>query len=80
MMDILKEYWAIIMTAIGYVLWLGRLESRANTNTREIEKLEARLEKQRAEDMEYNRSHRQEVKDTLQSIQSDIKLLLQRRD
>ena len=90
-MDILKEFWAIIMAAVAYVAWLVRLESKANTNTKEMEKLEKRLERQRiedlerhradrAEDLEYNRTHREDVKATLKSIQEDIKLLLQRRE
>lgn len=77
-MDLLRDYWAIVITAAGYVLWLGRLESRANNNTRDLERLEKRLEKQREEDMESNKSHRDEMKETLKSIQNDIKLLLQR--
>ena len=79
-MDIIKEYWAILMAAVGYVVWLVRLESRSNANTKEIEKLEHRLEKQRAEDLENSRAHELEVNAILKSIQDDIKLLLQRRE
>ena len=78
-MDIIKEYWGFIATAIGYVLWLGRLEARSNSNSRELDKLEQRLERQRAEDLESNRAYHDEVNQTLKSIQDDIKLLLQRR-
>jgi hypothetical protein len=79
-MDVIKEYWGLVLAAVGYVVWLARLEGMVNSNIKEIERLESRLEKQRAEDMEYNRSHREEVKNTLKSIQDDIKVLLQRRD
>jgi hypothetical protein len=77
-MELLKEYSTIILAAIGAVLWFGRLESRSNANSKEIERLERRLEMQRKEDMESNRAYRDDVKVTLKSIQDDIKLLLQR--
>jgi hypothetical protein len=76
MMELIKEYWAIIIAFVAGVLWLGRLENRANQNTIEIQRLESRLEKQRTEDMENNKLYRDEVKSTLGEIKQDIKELL----
>jgi hypothetical protein len=78
-MELIKEYWGLIVAFIAYVLWLGRLEGRANSNTRDLEKLEKRLEKQRNEDMASNKSYRDDVKATLNDIQQDIKQLLRRQ-
>jgi hypothetical protein len=75
-MDVIREYWGFIMAAVAGVLWLGRLESRANQNTIEIQRLETRLEKQRVEDLANNKLHRDEVKATLGEIKQDIKELL----
>jgi hypothetical protein len=75
-MDVIREYWGFIMSAVAGVLWLGRLESRANQNTIEIQRLETRLEKQRVEDLSNNKLHRDEVKATLGEIKQDIKELL----
>lgn len=75
-MEFLKEYWYLLMAAVAHLVWLVRLENRAKQNSEEIEKLERRIERQRAEDMEANRAHREEIKTTLGEIRQDIKMLL----
>lgn len=81
----LKDLWALVLAGAGVVAWSVRLESRSNTNSREVvalrrevSSLEARLAAQRAEDIANRQRDSDQMNSRLDSIQSDIKLLLQR--
>jgi len=75
-MDFIKENWYLLTAAVAHLVWLIRLENRANSNSEEVHKLERRLERQRDEDLASNRAYRDEIKDTLGEIRQDIKMLL----
>jgi hypothetical protein len=77
-MEVIRDYWGLLMAAIGGILWFGRLENRSSQNSKDIENLERRIFAQRAEDQQVNESHRKDVKEALTAIQNDVKTLLQR--
>lgn len=72
-MDVIKDYWFLIASLVSAVVWLVRLEAKSNQNGRDLTKLETRLGEQRKEDM-------QRIQNSLESVASDIKELLSRRD
>lgn len=73
-MDILKEWMAAAVAAVGFIVWLVRMEGRMNQNTREI----LRIEKQMDQDRETAREARSETNDMLREVRSDITRLLER--
>ena len=73
-MEILKDYWAIIMALGGSLIWLVRLESRTFANEREL----VRQREQRHEDMRATADARKETNERLEEIQRDIKSLISR--
>lgn len=70
----IREFWAMIAAAIGFGVWLVRLEGRVNANAKEI----SRLEEQMDEDRRDAKDSRKETHDLLREVQRDIKLLLGR--
>ena len=90
-MELVRDFWAILMALAGLVVWFVRLEARATSNTREISdvkqellKLEKRLEKQRAEDLANRerdwasmRSEMGEIKTDIRGLRVDFQQLLQ---
>ena len=71
-MEALKEYWAILMGAIGFVAWLVRLEAMTKTNIKEILRLEEQMDRDRSD----ARDSRKETNDILKEVRSDIKQLI----
>lgn len=71
-MEALKEYWAILMGAVGFVAWLARLESMVKTNSKELLRLEAQVARDRSD----ARDSRNETNDILKEVRSDIKQLI----
>lgn len=71
-MDSLKEYWAVLMGAFGFVSWLVRLEAMAKTNGKELLRLEKQMDRDRLD----AQSSRRETNDILKDMQSDIKQLI----
>ena len=70
--QVLKEYWAIVLGAIGSIAWLVRLESRSLSNEKEIR----RLWVQRKEGLA-NAQHSCDAQTrVLDEIRQDIKKLL----
>lgn len=78
MVEAVKDYWAIIVAALGFVVWLLRLEARSFANTKDLEKLEKRLAVQRTEDMASRQRDWDQMSETLREMRADIKTLLQR--
>ena len=70
----IREFWGMILAAVGFGVWLVRLEGRVNANSREITRLEKQSDNDRAE----ARANRAEQNDMLREMQRDIKLLLGR--
>lgn len=66
-MDVIREFWGLIMGAIGGVFWLARLEGRVNA-----------LDKQAERDRRDSRESRNEMKDMIRDVQKDIKRILER--
>lgn len=65
---------AAAVAAVGFIVWLVRMEGRMNQNTREI----LRIEKQMDQDRETAREARSETNDMLREVRSDITRLLER--
>lgn len=72
-MDILREWWGLIMAGVAGVFWLSRLEWRSLQNEAEIK----RMWSQRKEDLASAQRSRDETNEMLREMQRDIKLLLQ---
>lgn len=71
-MDLIKEFWAIIIGTASGVAWLIRLEARGIANAAEVRRLWA----QRKEDMDAAKDSRDRVDRRLDEIATDIKTLL----
>ena len=78
MEDVIAQFWKVILAAIGAIAWLVRLEARANQNTRDLTRLELRIEKQRKEDLEARREDWGRMEKMMDEMRSDIKKLLER--
>lgn len=85
-MEVIKEYWAVIVGFVGLVAWAVRLEAGAKANSEGIRG----LWKQRNEDLEASKEARTETNRFLERLdakmdmafnefRSDIKTLLQRK-
>ena len=72
MAEIIRDFWAIIATAIGVIVWLIRLEARGIANAADIK----RLWSQRKEDMEAAKDSRDRMDRRLDEISTDIKTIL----
>lgn len=72
MEDWLASYWRQFVAAIAFVVWLVRLEAKAISNEKEIQ----RIWKQREEDMRAAKEARMETNIMLQEIRDDIKSLI----
>jgi hypothetical protein len=71
-MDFIRTFWPVIISFIGFLIWLIRLESRSIENGKEIK----RLWNQRKEDMEMSRQSREDTNKMLAEIRDDIKELI----
>lgn len=74
MADLVREFWGVILSIIGGVVWLVRLESLGKQNAGEIRS----LWRQRNEDLESHRRARDETNEVLAEMRADIKTLLAR--
>ncbi|MGD9918589.1 MAG: hypothetical protein AB7U46_11245 [Paenirhodobacter sp.] len=79
MTDILKEFWSVIMGAVGALVWMLRLEARAALNAAAI----SELKRQRHEDLQAAREARDatnrrldEIRGDLGEVRDDIKTLI----
>jgi uncharacterized membrane-anchored protein YhcB (DUF1043 family) len=72
--DLIKDWWGVIMAALAGLFWLSRLEWRSVQNQADID----RLWKQRKEDLDNAQHSRDETAKMLTEMRSDIKTLLQR--
>lgn len=73
-MEVIKEWWAIIMAVTGVGVWLVRLEASAKAAMREIERIDKKIERDRENALEA----RKDTNDMLREVRSDIKRLLER--
>ena len=71
-MDLLIQFWPIVLGFVGLIVWLVRLEARAMDNTKEIK----RLWSQRREDLEASKEARDDTNKMLAEMRDDIKSLL----
>lgn len=78
-LTVLKEYWGALLGAVASVMWLARLEGQVRRNAADIANTEARLERQRAEDLARHVREQDDMRAILTEMQRDIKTLLQRR-
>lgn len=46
LVEVIKEYWALIVGAIGAAVWLTRLEAGMLSNRKDIRRIEERQEKE----------------------------------
>ena len=71
-MDLLIQFWPIVIGFVALGVWLVRLEARAMDNTKEIK----RLWNQRREDLEASKEAREDANKMLAEIRDDIKALI----
>ena len=71
-MDLLIQFWPIVLGFIALIVWLVRLEARAMDNTKEIK----RLWNQRKEDLDASKEARDDTNKMLAEMRDDIKSLL----
>jgi hypothetical protein len=71
-MDLLVQFWPIVVGFVALTVWLVRLEARAMDNTKEIK----RLWHQRREDLEASNRAREDTNQMLAEIRDDIKALI----
>jgi len=71
-MDLLIQFWPIVLGFVALIVWLVRLEARAMDNTKEIK----RLWNQRREDLEASKEARDDTNKMLAEMRDDIKSLL----
>jgi uncharacterized membrane-anchored protein YhcB (DUF1043 family) len=71
-MEVMREWWAVIIGVVAGIVWLSRLEWRGLNNEKEIK----RLWTQRKEDLENAANARKETSEVLKEIRQDIKILL----
>ena len=75
MIDIMRDWWGVVLSAIGGLAWLVRLESRGLANEKDIK----RLWTQRKEDLSEAKAARDSTNAMLHEMRQDIKTLLSRR-
>lgn len=75
LLEIMKDYWAILVGFVSVVVWLVRMEAKGMSNGREIK----RLWEVRKEDREAAQTARSETNRRLEVIGEDIKKLLTRK-
>ena len=71
-MDILIQFWPVVLGFVALIVWLVRLEARAMDNTKEIK----RLWNQRREDLDASKEARDDTNKMLAEMRDDIKSLL----
>ena len=71
-MDLLIQFWPVVLGFVAFGVWLVRLEARAMDNTKEIK----RLWNQRREDLEASKEAREDTNKMLAEIRDDIKALI----
>jgi len=71
-MDVLIQFWPIVLGFVALIVWLVRLEARAMDNTKEIK----RLWNQRREDLGASKEARDDTNKMLAEMRDDIKSLL----
>jgi large-conductance mechanosensitive channel len=70
--ELLLQFWPVVVGFIALVAWLVRLEARAMDNTKEIK----RLWNQRKEDIQASKEAREDTNKMLAEIRDDIKALI----
>lgn len=73
-MVFLIDYWPIVIAGVSVVVWVVRIEAKAASNTREIE----RLWQQRKEDLQAAKEARVETNRRLDEMAADIKAILRK--
>jgi len=74
MIEILRDWWGILLSVVAGLAWLVRLESRGLANEKEIR----RLWTQRKEDLAEAKDARVSTNAMLAEVRQDIKTLLLR--
>lgn len=74
MMDVVLDFWPVILGFVAFLVWLIRLEARSVENTKEIK----RLWHQRREDLEASNRAREDTNAMLREIRDDIKAVIAR--
>lgn len=73
-MEMLRDFWALIVAGVATVAWLVRVESKTKENEKEIR----RLWHQRTEDLSAARESREATNKMLEEVRADIKELLRK--
>lgn len=73
-MDIIRDWWAQILTGVTILAWALRIEHQTKGNASEIR----RLWHQRSEDLAAHKEAREATNEMLAEVRADIKTLLSR--
>ncbi len=73
-MDVVLDFWPVILGFVAFLVWLIRLEARSVENTKEIK----RLWHQCREDLEASNRAREDTNAMLREIRDDIKAVIAR--
>lgn len=73
-MEILRDFWALILSGVAVVAWLVRIEQKTKENEKDIRA----IRQQRAEDLAAQRAARVETNEMLREVREDIKELLRK--
>ena len=80
MTELLNQFWHVMLTIAGGIVWLVRLEARTLQNAKdtreaseEIRRLESRLIEQRREDREEQRQAVDLIKEIMRETRAEIK-------
>lgn len=77
--DDILNWWPILGGSVTFIVWLVRLEMKVLQNQKNLQDFEIRSEKRRAEDLANSQRAWDKLEAKLDNVQTDIKLLLQRR-
>lgn len=71
-MELIRDFWAILVGIFAGIVWLVRLEAAMLANRKDIK----RIEDQRKQDLSDSAKHRDKVDVKLSGIETDIKQIL----
>lgn len=74
MLEEIQKYWAIIVAITGIGIWLIRLEGKVNGNIKDIDRMDQRIDRERAD----TREALNDLTDMMREQNRDIKILLGR--
>jgi hypothetical protein len=72
--ETLLRYWPFILSGVGFVVWLVRMEARVNNLAISIEK----MERQRVEDLKDAKEERAELRSLMREVSNKLDRFIER--